>query len=132
MANLTDGSGVEGESGLLGNDPATLAHLSGYLEEQGLSRGKLSPMSRLLRGLPTEAPVRITELPSFVNLHYLVARQLQVSELDEGFLSPCADWHRDAELGIYGIELLHPGYGPGVWGGAPGNPPPEAAPREEG
>lgn len=119
LAGLEDHFGESAEV-----DPATLAHLSSYLEDQGLSRGKPSPMSRLLRGLPAEPPIRITELPSFVNLHYLVARQLELSELSEGFLSPCADCHRDAELGIYDKELLHPGYGPGVWGGAPGGAPP--------
>lgn len=120
LAGLEDHFGENAEV-----DPETLAHLSGYLEEQGLSRGRPSPMSRLLRGLPAEPPIRITELPSFVNMHFLVAQQLEVGELREGFLSPCADCHRDAELGIYDKDRLHPGYGPDVWGGKSGEPPPD-------
>ncbi len=38
-------------------DSETLTQLSGYLDEHGLSRGKPSPMGRLLRGLPAEPPL---------------------------------------------------------------------------
>ena len=98
-------------------DEETAAEILVYLEDQGLNRGKPSPMSRLLRGLPEPPPLRITELPSFLNMHYLVARQLEIREFEEGFLSPCADCHREAALGIYDKDRLHPGYGPANWGG---------------
>ena len=113
MVGLEDHFGENAEL-----DDQSAEHISGYLDSHGLSRGNPSRMSRLLRGLPEPPPLRITELPSFVNMHYLVARQLEVEELHEGFLSPCADCHREAELGIYDKERLHPGYGPSVWGDA--------------
>lgn len=117
MSGLEDHFGDSAET-----DPETAAHISAYLAEQGLSRGRPSPMSRLLRNLPEPPPLRITELPSFVNLHYSITRRLGVTELEEGFLSPCADCHRDALLGIYDKDALHPGYGPDVWGGKQADP----------
>ena len=116
MADLEDHFGESAEL-----DSSTADHISIYLASNGLTRGSPSRMSRLLRGLPEPPPLRITELPSFVNMHYLVARQLEVEELREGFLSPCADCHREAELGIYDKERLHPGYGPAIWGGTKDN-----------
>ena len=116
MAGLEDHFGESAEL-----DSSSADHISSYLASNGLTRGNPSRMSRLLRGLPEPPPLRITELPSFVNMHYLVARQLKVEALREGFLSPCADCHREAELGIYDKERLHPGYGPSVWGGAKEN-----------
>lgn len=100
-------------------DDETAAHIAAYLEANGLSRGRPSKMSRLLRGLPADPPLRITELPAFLNLHHMIPRELEVTELAEGFLSPCADCHKEAALGIYDAERLHPGYGPGVWDGKP-------------
>ena len=98
-------------------DEETAGHISEYLAANGLSRSRQSTMSRLLRGLPADPPLRITELPAFVNMHYMIPIQLEVAELEEGFLSPCADCHREAGQGIYDAERLHPGYGPDVWGG---------------
>lgn len=103
-----------GEDASLDEDSAT--HIGAYLADHGLELGKPSTMSRLLRNLPDPPPLRITELPAFVNMHYEIPIQLQVKELDEGFLSPCADCHREAAAGIYDGERLHPGYGPSVWG----------------
>ena len=103
-------------------DAESAAHISEYLDANGLARGKPSRMSRLLRGLPDPPPLRITELPAFENLHYSIPRQLGVAELKEGFLSPCADCHRDAAEGIYDKDRVHPGYGPDVWGGKPSEP----------
>lgn len=114
MSGLEDHFGDNAEL-----DEETAAEILAYLEDQGLSRGKSSPMSRLLRGLPEPPPLRITELPAFLNMHYLVARQLEIQEFKEGFLSPCADCHREAALGIYDKDRLHPGYGPANWGGKP-------------
>ena len=98
-------------------DEATASHITAYLELQGLQRGKPSAMSRLLRNLPAEPPLRITELPAFTNMHYEIPIQLQVKALEVGFLSPCADCHREAAKGIYDKDRIHPGYGPDVWGG---------------
>ncbi|MGE0623814.1 MAG: hypothetical protein AB7I04_08650 [Pseudomonadales bacterium] len=114
MAGLEDHFGDNAEL-----DEETAAHIGAYLEANGLSRGRSSKMSRLLRGLPADPPLRITELPAFENLHYMIPKELEVAELEEGFLSPCADCHKEAALGIYDAERLHPGYGPGVWDGKP-------------
>ena len=103
-------------------DQETSDILRTYLETHGLSRGRASKMSRLLRGVPSPPPRRITELPAFLNMHYSVPRQLGVTELKEGYLSPCADCHRQAAEGIYDAERLHPGYGPANWGGEPSDP----------
>jgi hypothetical protein len=118
MTDLEDHFGDNAEL-----DDETASHIEGYLEDNGLSRERPSKMSRLLRGLPADPPMRITELPAFVNMHYMIPRELEVDELAEGFLSPCADCHKEALLGIYDAERLHPGYGPGVWDGKPANRP---------
>ena len=103
-----------GESAEL--DVESSSHIAAYLEEHALQPGKPSNWSRLLRNMPEEPPLRITELPAFENMHYDIPRQLQVTTLEEGFLSPCADCHREAAQGIFDAERLHPGYGPSVWG----------------
>ena len=100
-------------------DQETSDILQTYLETHGLSRGRASKMSRLLRGVPSPPPMRITELPAFLNMHYSVPQQLGVTDLKEGYLSPCADCHRQAAEGNYDAERLHPGYGPANWGGEP-------------
>ena len=111
MAGLEDHFGEDATL-----DEETGSHISAYLTTQGLQPGKPSTMSRLLRNLPDPPPLRITELPAFVNMHYEIPIQLQVKQLETGFLSPCADCHREAAEGIYDKERLHPGYGPSVWG----------------
>lgn len=118
MASLEDHFGDNAEL-----DEETAAHIGAYLEANGLSRSRPSRMSRLLRGLPDDPPLRITELPAFESMHYMIPRELEVAELAEGFLSPCADCHKEAALGIYDAERLHPGYGPGVWDGKPADTP---------
>ncbi len=114
MAGLEDHFGDNAEL-----DEETAMHIGAYLEDNGLSRGRSSKMSRLLRGLPDDPPLRITELPAFENMHYMIPGELEVDVLEEGFLSPCADCHKEALLGVYDAERLHPGYGPGVWDGKP-------------
>ena len=73
-------------------------------------------MSQMLRNMPDDPPLRITEFPSFITAHDEIPKQLQVEKLAEGFLSPCEDCHREAASGIFDKDLLHPGYGPKVWG----------------
>ncbi|MFV2091272.1 MAG: hypothetical protein ACC642_11485, partial [Pseudomonadales bacterium] len=97
-------------------DGETSAHIASYLEQGALQAGKPSKFSRLLRNMPADPPLRITELPAFINMHYEIPIQLQVKTLKEGFLSPCADCHREAAEGIFDPDRLHPGYGPSVWG----------------
>ena len=97
-------------------DEESTTQIAAYLEENALQAGKPSPLSKLMRNMPAEPPLRVTELPAFVRMHELVSKQLQVKELKEGFLSPCEDCHREAADGMFDKERLHPGYGPSVWG----------------
>ena len=99
-----------GESAEL--DAATSAENMNYLSEYALGKGAPSRMSQMMRNLPEELPLRITEYPAFINAHELVKQQLDIEQFDEGFLSPCADCHRQAGSGLFDKELLHPGYGP--------------------
>jgi hypothetical protein len=96
-------------------DAETTEHVGKYLATHALRPGQPSPMSQLLRNLPDVPPMRITELPAFLTAHELVARQLQLDEFSYGFLSPCADCHRQAGDGIFDKDRLHPGYGPPTW-----------------
>ena len=98
-------------------DEATLTHLHTYLAAEALRPGKPTEISKMLRNLPADPPLRITEFPAFVDAHAQVAEQLEMSTFPEGFLSPCKDCHRDADLGYFDKQDLHPGYGPSIWGG---------------
>ena len=106
MAGLADHYGENAEL-----DEETAAHVTAYLERVAL-QGKPTKMSQMLRNLPDDPPLRITELPAFVTAHEVIPKQLQVEELSVGFLSPCADCHREAAMGIFDKDRLHPGYGP--------------------
>jgi len=110
MSGLEDHFGESAET-----DEETATHIADYLERVALQKGKPSPMSQMLRNMPDDPPLRITEFPAFITAHAEIPIQLQVEKLDEGFLSPCADCHRQAASGRFDKELLHPGYGPKVW-----------------
>ncbi len=100
-------------------DQETAAHIEAYLTREALRKGNPSTMSQMLRNLPNDPPLRITELPAFVSAHEPVAEQLDMAEFSEGFLSPCADCHREAAEAVFDKDRLHQGYGPQIWGGAP-------------
>jgi hypothetical protein len=113
MAGLEDHFGESAEL-----DEETADHILGYLHTHALGKGEPSTMSKMMRNLPDELPLRITEYPAFIDAHALVKEQLGIDTFDEGFLSPCADCHRQASAAIFDKELLHPGYGPAsAWGG---------------
>ena len=76
-------------------------------------------MSEMLRNLPQNPPLRMTEFPAFLAAHEIIGEQLEMESFPEGFLSPCADCHRQAADGIFEKDRMHPGYGPSNWGGAP-------------
>ncbi len=97
-------------------DEETADYIANYLDRLALRPGNPSRMNQMLRNMPDNPPLRITEFPSFLDMHAEIARQLGVEKLDEGFLSPCADCHRQAGSGLFDKELLHPGYGPKTWG----------------
>ena len=90
--------------------------ISSYLDTYALGKGKPSRMSKMMRNLPQQLPIRITAFPAFIDAHATVLEQLEMSEFPTGYLSPCADCHRQAASALFDKELLHPGYGPSVWG----------------
>ena len=115
MAGLEDHFGESAEL-----DPQATDHILAYLQAHALGKGEPSKMSKMMRNLPEQLPLRITEYPAFIDAHALVKEQLGIDSFDEGFLSPCADCHRQASAAIFDKELLHPGYGPSsAWGGKP-------------
>ena len=107
MAGLEDHFGENAEL-----DEASAAHISKYLEQEALRAGEPTTMSKMLRNLPKDPPLRITEFPAFVSAHSEIAEQLDMEVFPTGFLSPCADCHRQANDALFDKELLHPGYGP--------------------
>ncbi|MDP6377037.1 MAG: hypothetical protein QF921_16810 [Pseudomonadales bacterium] len=112
MAGLEDHFGENAEL-----DEESFAHIGAYLEAEVMAAvAAPSKMNEMLRILPDNPALRITEYPSFVTAHEIIEKQLEVETLREGFLSPCQDCHRQAEHGIFDKNLIHPGYGPAVWG----------------
>lgn len=89
-------------------------HILAYLEKYALAEGQQSVMGQLITGLPDNPPLRITELPAFVALHHVVAEQLELDELETGFLSPCANCHRAAASHIFDKALLQTGHSGGL------------------
>jgi len=112
MAGLEDHFGENAEL-----DEETSTHIFQYLEQYALAPGQQTRIGKLIRNMPDNPPFRITELPAFISAHEEIAERMKVAKLATGFLSPCADCHRSAASSIFDKELLHPGYGPKVWGG---------------
>ncbi len=71
----------------------------------------------MARNLPEQPGLRITELPAFLDAHASLLENLEFEQFPQSYLSPCADCHRQAASALFDKELLHPGYGPSVWGG---------------
>ena len=114
MAGLDDHFGENAEL-----DDETVDEISQYLNAHALGIAGPSRMSKMMRNIPDEPPLRITEYPAFLDAHEVVKEQLDLAAFETGFLSPCADCHRLGNSGIFDKELLHPGYGPSNWGGTP-------------
>ncbi|MCH8173802.1 MAG: hypothetical protein IIC59_01325 [Proteobacteria bacterium] len=93
-------------------DDETAAYVSKYLAENALQMGRPSKWSMLLRNMPTEPPLRITDLPGFIQAHESELELLEGVDLSVGFFSPCEDCHRQADQGLFDKELLSKGYGP--------------------
>jgi len=107
MQDLADHFGESAEL-----DEETSGYISNYLQQEALRAGVPTTMSEMLRNLPDDPPLRITEFPAFLGAHQIILEQLQMDEFPTGFLSPCADCHRQAADALFDKELLHPGYGP--------------------
>jgi tetratricopeptide (TPR) repeat protein len=108
-------------------DAATAAELSVYLAKYSLREGQPTRFSRMLRNMPEEPPLRITDTPYMAQAHQSIADTLGMEQLDEGFLSPCADCHKQADQGVFDKDLIYQGYGPGVE--TPSTTPAETSPE---
>jgi len=103
-----------GENAELDRESST--YIADYLARYALKGGHQSRISKFLRKMPAEPPLRITLLPGFIAAHDGVRERLELDQFEEGFLSPCVDCHRTANSGVFDKELLRPGYGPKIWG----------------
>jgi len=101
MQNLEDHFGDNAET-----DDETGAYLTIYLAEHALKAGSPSRMSRMLRNMPDEPPLRITEVPQFVDAHHEIPEQPEAGTFDGNSLSRCADCHPQAEGGIFDEDQL--------------------------
>ena len=114
MAGLEDHFGEPADL-----DQETSDHILAYLHKYSLGKNPPSAMSKMARNLPADAGLRITELPAFLDAHEPLLEQYEMESFPTGFLTPCADCHRQAASALFDKELLHPGYGPSIWGGTP-------------
>ena len=107
MSGLEDHFGDNAET-----DEETASYVSNYLVENALTPGQSSTWSGLLRNMPNEPPLRITELPGFIQMHEPELELIEGLDMGMEFFSPCEDCHRQAEQGLFDKELLSSGYGP--------------------
>jgi hypothetical protein len=85
-------------------DQETADEISQYLDDHALTMGRPSTMSKMLRNIPEQPPIRITKLPAFIDAHEDVSIKREIQD-DEGvFLSRCTECHKDAELGVFDEE----------------------------
>ncbi|MFP6827207.1 MAG: hypothetical protein VB977_14015 [Pseudohongiellaceae bacterium] len=90
-----------------------LNHILAYLEIYALQQGQQSVMGQLAKGLPENPPLRITELPAFVELHSTAEELLGVDRLERTSFSSCESCHRAAASHIFDKALLQVGTGDG-------------------
>lgn len=107
MNGLEDHFGDNAET-----DEETAAYITQYLEENALRPGQASRWSMLLRNIPSDAPLRITLLPGFIQAHESEMELIEGLDYGPEFFSPCQDCHRQADEGLFDKELLSGGYGP--------------------
>ena len=91
-------------------DADTSAHISRYLAQNSMENAGPSDVSHWLTSMPTEPPIRMTELPVFITDHEDAYKRLGMSPDDEGFLSPCKDCHKEAEDGVFDKDRLFRGF----------------------
>jgi hypothetical protein len=93
-------------------DSETVAYLRDYLGRNSLEHEKSDRINKLIRNMPADPPLRITDLPQFLSEHEPAVRQMELETVDVGFFSPCEDCHKQGASGIFDKELLYKGYGP--------------------
>jgi hypothetical protein len=93
--------------------PENSVHILSYLEKYALREGQDSIMGQLAEGLPHSPPIRITELPAFVEMHFDAAQRLGFESSNEAPLGSCENCHRAAASHIFDKALLQIGHGDG-------------------
>ncbi|RLA18394.1 MAG: diacylglycerol kinase [Gammaproteobacteria bacterium] len=101
MGGLEDHFGENAEL-----DKETFAHISNYLEQNGLQRGKPSKMSKMLRNIPDVAPARITELPYFIRKHDEIPNRMVIRNPKVGSFSRCDSCHKGAAKGSFNEDMV--------------------------
>ncbi|MEH6912401.1 MAG: hypothetical protein V7459_17610 [Oceanicoccus sp.] len=80
---------------------AERVYIGAYLQREALQYGKLTTMSRMLRNLPKEPFLRITELPNFVLDHQGLVADLGGESTVESFFGDCEACHGAAVQGRF-------------------------------
>ncbi len=75
-------------------DSETVEHLADYLKRNSLEHETSERIARFKKNLPSDPPIRITELPEFLKEHEPAVRQIGLDEVETGFFSPCEDCHK--------------------------------------
>ena len=88
-------------------------HILAYLEKYALAEGQQSVMGQLAKDLPENPPLRITQLPAFIDLHSNAKELLGIDRLERTSYSSCESCHRAAASHIFDKALLQVGTGDG-------------------
>jgi len=107
MAGLDDHFGDNAEL-----DEEAFTHIANYLSQQALQKGQSAKMSKMLRNAPNITPIRITELPYFINKHDEIPDRMVIKNPKVGSFSRCNSCHKDAEKGVFNEDMVSiPGFG---------------------
>ena len=106
MSQLDDHYGDNAEV-----DQQTQLSITEYLVEQSSKRTR-SRLRKMLRGSQGTTPLRITELPYFIDEHDDVPQRLVQGNPQVGSFSQCDSCHKDAAKGEFDEDTVSiPGYG---------------------
>jgi hypothetical protein len=94
-------------------DGDTSAHILEYLQRYALRPGQDTVMGQLADDLPDTAVLRITQLPTFMELHSNAAELLVFQSEEQAQLGKCESCHRAAASHIFDRALLQIGHGDG-------------------
>jgi len=105
MADLENHFGENAEV-----DKETQQNISSYLSQQSAS--KKGTYRKMLRNLNDRTPLRITELPYFINEHDEIPSRFIKGNDKVGSLSQCSACHQSAEKGVFDEDdVVIPGFG---------------------
>lgn len=95
-------------------DQESLTEISKYLKANALQNNSpsIERVADWFDNIPATAPLRVTEMPGFLEDHEDPMERLGEGSDVEGFFSPCEDCHKEAASGIFDKEKLFRGYGP--------------------